>query len=48
MAQKEQTTIIIKAIQQGFDKVALQLKKQKKAQDDVAVSADRAGKSVDK
>ena len=47
MAQKEQTTIIIKAIQQGFDKVALQLKKQKKAQDDVAVSARNTGRAID-
>ena len=47
MAQKEQTTIIIKAIQQGFDKVALQLKKQKKAQDDVAVSARKTGRAID-
>ena len=48
MAQQEQTTFIVKAIEQGFDKVLLKLNKVDQAQKKVSSSSDKAGKSVDK
>jgi len=48
MAQQEQTTFIVKAIEQGFDKVLLKLNKVDQAQKKVSSSSDKASKSVDK
>ena len=48
MAQQEQTTFIIKAIGQGFDKVIQKLEKQNVAQEKVGKSAQKAGTQFDK
>ena len=48
MAQQEQTTFIVKAIEQGFDKVLLKLNKVDEAQKKVSNSSNRASKSVDR
>ena len=48
MAQQEQTTFIVKAIEQGFDKVLLKLNKVDEAQKKVSNSSNKASKSVDR
>ena len=48
MAQTEQTTFIVQAIEKGFDKVLLKLNKVDEAQKKVGKSSQAAGRQVDK
>ena len=47
MAQTEQTTFVVQAIEQGFDRVLLKLAKLEKAQKKVGNASNKAGKQID-